>query len=111
MVAGGYSLIGDIGGTNARFALVPHNSVMPERIQVLPVQEYDNLDAALHHYCREVNQGLETISAACFAFAGPIHLEQINQINSNCAISKPQLQKRLHMHTLKLINELPDLAL
>src|SRR5690606_21190559 len=111
MVAGGYSLIGDIGGTNARFALVPHNSVMPERIQVLPVQEYDTLDAALHHYCREVNQGLETISAACFAFAGPIHLEQIKLTNSHWAFSKSQLQKRLGLETLKLINDFTAMAL
>src|SRR5690606_41684123 len=49
-MTGGYSLSGDIGGTNARFALVRPNSVRRGQIRVLPVREHENLDAAAHHY-------------------------------------------------------------
>ena len=44
MTAEHYSLVGDIGGTNARFALVGQGSIEPEAIEVLPCRDYENLD-------------------------------------------------------------------
>ncbi|HBI78364.1 MAG TPA: glucokinase, partial [Marinobacter adhaerens] len=36
MTATHYSLVGDIGGTNARFALVEQGTVQPRAIKILP---------------------------------------------------------------------------
>lgn len=46
MTATHYSLVGDIGGTNARFALVEKGGVQPGAIEILPCGEYTNLDDA-----------------------------------------------------------------
>lgn len=110
-MTGGYSLIGDIGGTNARFALVRPNSVRLEQIRVLPVREHENLDAAAHHYLREIQLEVADISAACFAFAGPVHLEHIKLTNSHWAFSKDQMREQLGVETLKLVNDFTAMAL
>jgi glucokinase len=46
------ALVGDIGGTNARFALISPGSTVLEQIQVLPCKNYENLDAAVREYQR-----------------------------------------------------------
>ena len=45
-------LVGDIGGTNARFALVRAPGAEPSEIQVLPGAEFPTLLDALRHYLR-----------------------------------------------------------
>ena len=54
MTAEHYSLVGDIGGTNARFALVGQGSIEPEAIEVLPCRDYENLDQAVVTYLERV---------------------------------------------------------
>ncbi len=110
-MAGSYFLIGDIGGTNARFALVAPGSVLPEQTRVLPVREYQSLEAAVRHYFKEISLEQEAVSAACFAFAGPVHLEQIKLTNSHWTFTRTQLQQQLGVERLKLINDFTAMAL
>src|SRR5690606_40344151 len=49
----------DIGGTNARFALVREGEVQPQAIEVLPCSDYVNLDAAIVDYLRRA--GVEAV--------------------------------------------------
>lgn len=106
-----YSLIGDIGGTNARFALTRPGTVAPEHISVLPVRDYDNLHTAVEQYLREIGLQPGSIAAACFAFAGPVHLERIKLTNSHWSFSRNQLCQRLGLKTLKIINDFTAMAL
>ena len=48
------ALIGDIGGTNARFALVTPGSFDLRDIQTLPCADYPGLEDAIRDYLRRV---------------------------------------------------------
>ena len=61
-------LIGDIGGTNARFALVDNNSVY--EIETLKGSDHATFEDAIQAYLKLV--GNPRIRTAAFAFAGPI---------------------------------------
>ena len=63
-------LLGDIGGTNARFALVhgEHQPIVQERI--LSTGDYPDLLAAAQAYLQEAGQPV--IRRACVAIANPI---------------------------------------
>ncbi|MGB0733274.1 MAG: glucokinase, partial [Pontibacterium sp.] len=41
-----FSLVGDIGGTNARFALVAANSLALKHIHTYKCDDFENIDAA-----------------------------------------------------------------
>ena len=59
-----FSLVGDIGGTNARLALVREGEVRPEAIEVLPCGDYDNLDSAITAYLAKVGVASVTEASA-----------------------------------------------
>tara|TARA_R110002094_G_scaffold82950_1_gene87815 strand:- start:10291 stop:10506 length:216 start_codon:yes stop_codon:yes gene_type:complete len=60
-----YSLVGDIGGTNARFALVRSGKVTPEAIEVLPCSDYLR------------RSGVETVQDVCLAVAPPVSVTRV----------------------------------
>ena len=72
MTATRYSLVGDIGGTNARFALVEQGTVQPRAIKILPCGEYANLDDAVRDYLARV--GVSEVDGACLAVASPVRV-------------------------------------
>lgn len=53
------SLVGDIGGTNARFALVNPDSLVLEGIQMMSSIDYSDLEDAVRLYLK--NQGLKPL--------------------------------------------------
>ena len=50
------ALIGDIGGTNARFALVTPDTFAPRDIQSLPCADYPGLVEAVRDYLARVEE-------------------------------------------------------
>src|SRR5690606_41741808 len=71
----------DIGGTNARFALVREGEVQPQAIEVLPCSDYVNLDAAIVDYLRRA--GVEAVGQACLAVASPVQGTQVRMTNNH----------------------------
>lgn len=63
-------LVGDIGGTQARFALAEGGAIRAGSRQVLAGADFATLDAALHHYL--AGQGRPPLTALCLAVAGPV---------------------------------------
>lgn len=63
-------LVGDIGGTRARFALAEGGTIREGSRQVLAGADFPTLDAALRHYL--AGQGGPRIAALCLAVAGPV---------------------------------------
>ncbi|WP_097458792.1 glucokinase [Mangrovitalea sediminis] len=104
-----YALVGDIGGTNARFALVQPGSVELEQIQVLPCSDYANLDGAVADYLQRAN--VESVSQACMAFACPVHGERIRLTNNHWSFDRNDMQQRLDLTTFKIINDFTAMAL
>ena len=68
-----YNLVGDIGATNARFALVSPGSSEMENIQSLKCTDFEDIQSAILFYLSDLT-GIE-IQAACFATAGTVHLD------------------------------------
>ena len=63
-------LIGDIGGTNARFALVRPNDVGYFNEQSFECAEFETAEAAIRHYLETMAVGSPL--AICLAVAGPV---------------------------------------
>ena len=109
MSRGNFALVGDIGGTNARFALVRPGQFQLEQVQVLPTRDYANLDDAVRDYLQQA--GVAAVEEACMAFAGPVHGEHIKLTNNPWAFDKREMQARLGLRTFKLLNDFTAMAL
>ena len=110
MNAGNYSLIGDIGGTNARFALVRSGEVVPEAVEVLPCRYYDNIDAAISDYLQRV--GVAQVQGACLAVAATPGLgTQVRMTNNHWRFDSEELRHQFGWALFKVINDFTAMAL
>lgn len=103
------ALVGDIGGTNARFALISPGSTVLEQIQVLPCKNYENLDAAVREYQRMA--GVQDVREACMAFACPVQDERIKLTNAHWAFDKTVMKGLLKLDVFKVVNDFTAMAL
>lgn len=96
-------MVGDIGATNARFALVAPGSSDIENIQSLKCEDFDNIQSAISFY---ISSFLELdIVSACFATAGTVHLDVFKLANNHWTINKSDVAKTLNGVTIKWIND------
>jgi len=98
-----YNLVGDIGATNARFALVSPGSSEMENIQSLKCSDFENIQSAILFYLSDYPD-IE-IQAACFATAGTVHLDVFKLANNHWLISKQDVNKALKGVTVEWIND------
>ncbi|MGP4842704.1 glucokinase [Marinobacter sp. 1Y8] len=109
-----FSLVGDIGGTNARLALVREGEVRPEAIEVLPCGDYDNLDAAITAYLAKV--GVASVTDACLAVASPVpepndpHA-QVRMTNNHWRFGVQAIREAFGLCNFKIINDFTAMAL
>ena len=68
--AGGFGLVGDIGGTNARFALWRGQRL--ESIEVLACADYPRPELAVRDYLARIGESVANIDSVCLARAGPV---------------------------------------
>jgi glucokinase len=102
-------LVGDVGGTHARFALVD-TSPAPFRIvqhQEIEAKEAGSFEAALNTYLDRI--GTARPSAAAIAVAGPVTNGKVHFTNSGWEISEQELQAAGFSQAL-LINDFAALA-
>jgi len=104
-----YALVGDIGGTNARFALVKPGSTVLQHIEVLPCQDYANLDGAVMDYLDRCQ--MTDVKQASIAFACPVHQDRIKMTNSHWVFSRAEMQKILRLSLFKCVNDFAAMAL
>ncbi|MDE1461360.1 glucokinase [Spartinivicinus poritis] len=102
-------VVGDIGGTNARFAMVLDGGVQPELIEVLPCADYNNMPDALADYLALV--GNPDVKQACLSFACPIHQDRIKMTNNHWDFSQSAVQQQFGFDSFKVINDFTALAL
>lgn len=98
-----YNLVGDIGATNARFALVSPGSSEIEQIESLKCSDFEDIQSAILHYLS--NQEHVEIQYACFATAGTVHLDVFKLANNHWVISKKDVQKTLKGIEVEWIND------
>lgn len=101
-------LIGDIGGTNARFALA--DSVAPAFFNevTLPCNEFDSAGAAIKHYLDLVDAGAPT--GICFAAAGPIVDKRVRFTNNHWELSVQELARDFSIDAVRLLNDFEAIA-
>jgi len=94
-------LIADVGGTNARFAIV-NTDLEISQIGVLPTSDYPSLQAAAKAFLESVN--VSAISGACFAIAAPINTPVIEFTNNHWHFTRDELSGELGCEVM-LIND------
>jgi glucokinase len=102
-------LVGDIGGTNVRFALALRRGggMRIERFEVYPGKDFRTFADVLHRYLDQT--GVRT-SAACFAVAGPVK-EGVGQLtNRNWTVSASELSKEFGMRDVMVVNDFLAMA-
>jgi glucokinase len=105
------SLVADIGGTHARFAIFDGQQLVdPIRVRT---RDFEQPVDAVHHYLDEVRgrdrQGLPT--QAVFAVACPVQGDQIEMTNSPWRFSVENTRQRLGLQELLFINDFAALSL
>ncbi|MFC4259999.1 glucokinase [Marinobacter lacisalsi] len=103
------ALVGDIGGTNARFALVEPGSVTLNSVAVLPCADYDNLDGAVRDYLQQAGAG--DVNRACMAFACPVNDETVRMTNNPWVFRKTAMREALGLELFKIVNDFTAMAL
>lgn len=102
-----HALVGDIGGTNARFALIEEGSVELQHIRVLSCADYDNFDDAYLDYYQQVS--CDALTTACISFACPI-AERINMTNNHWSFDVQEMKTKLGLSRLELLNDFTAMA-
>jgi len=102
-------LLGDVGGTNARFGWQSHEDAALEHIHVLPCAEFADIALAIEAYLQRT--GLTAPAAACIGIANPVTGDEIRMTNHHWSFSIQALQERLSLKKLKVINDFTALAL
>ncbi|MEM7019039.1 MAG: glucokinase, partial [Pseudomonadota bacterium] len=102
------AIVADIGGTNARFALVTPNWFLLD-IKVLSCADYPGFADAFQAY-RETLGG-ETIQAAAIAMPNPVDGDHIQMTNHHWSFSIQQTRQELGLDKFLVLNDFVALAL
>lgn len=104
------ALIGDIGATNARFAVLQDG--VPTSIQVLPVASYASLHDAIQAYFDGLDKAdLRRPKIGALAVAGPVTGDFLSFTNHPWSFSISGLAKELNFNHLDVINDFVAVAL
>jgi len=103
-------LVGDIGGTNARFALVDQH-MRPQSARTYAAAKFSSLTEALRQFLSDTNIG--AVDAASIAVATPVTAEDSVAFtnNLNWSFSKVALAKELNIANLHVVNDFTALAM
>jgi glucokinase len=104
-----FYLAADIGGTNARFALVRPGQSGYSNEKTLSCIDYVSPEAAIRSYLDSVGAGMPEL--VCFAVAGPIDDGTVEFTNSSWRIEEKRLVRSFNLSSAKLINDFAAIAL
>ncbi len=103
------TLVGDIGGTHARFGLIEPGMLRPDYIQRFSTAHYATLDEAIQAYLAECPSN--NLTRAALAVATPVQSDRIELTNNTWSFSISGLCKGLGFAEFKVINDFTALAL
>lgn len=105
------ALVGDIGGTNARFALWREQRL--EAVQVLATADFASPERAIEHYLAGHGLAAGELVAVCLAVAGPVHGEHFRFTNNHWQIERSAFCRSLGLPPdgLQLVNDFTAMAL
>lgn len=103
----GEFLLADIGGTNARFALVKSGEL--STIRSVPVAQYSGIQDALSRILG-IRPGSHSLAGAIIAVAGPVDNDRCVLTNSLWTVDGAQLRHALGLPSVRVINDFEALA-
>ena len=80
-----YNLVGDIGGTNARFAIASKGNSELISIKTLQCEKFETIQQAIRFYLSSIED--IQISSACIASAGTVKLDIFKPSNNDWFIN------------------------
>ncbi len=112
MTAAMEGLVGDIGGTNARFALADLSGARPviHEPRIYANKDYPSAEAAIEAYLRDTAPGRRPESVV-LAVAGPVTDGKMDFTNSDWELSETTLRRDGHFRAARLINDFAAQAL
>ena len=102
-------LLGDVGGTNARFGWQSNAHSGIEHVLVLPCAAHETLEAAIRTYLEL--KSLPMPRAGALGIANPITGDVIRMTNHHWSFSISEMQRSLGLQQLNVINDFTALAL
>jgi len=103
------ALVGDIGGTNARFALWEDNRM--HAVEVFATADYTSPEQAIGAYLADQGLARGELGAVCLAVAGPVDGDEFRFTNNHWRLSRQAFCKTLQVEQLLLINDFTAMAL
>ena len=101
-------LVGDIGGTNARFALADPDGRGFHDLQTLQCAAFGDPVAAIRHYLETV--GVARPEAICLAAAGPVIGDRVRVTNNHWTIAAGTIREELRAERVQLLNDFEAIA-
>jgi glucokinase len=101
-------LVGDIGGTNARFALADPGGSGFSNDKSLRCADFASAELAIRHYLDEVGAVKPTV--ICLAVAGPIVEQRVRFTNNNWSIGIEDLRDAFGTRLVGLCNDFEAIA-
>ena len=106
-------LVADIGGTNARFALITDfnaqtNQFVIEHNLTFPSADFVSLESAINQYFSQIS--FPKPSRACLAVAGPIKAGQVHLTNLGWHFNVADLKAEFSFEQLEVINDFAAFA-
>lgn len=108
-----YGLVADIGGTNARFALVEVRRQTPIILletRLLSCADYQGPVTAIRHYYEMVGIDSAQVDNATIAVAGPVKGDWFEMTNNPWAFLLSAVQQQLGMERFAAINDFTAVA-
>ncbi|WP_122532682.1 glucokinase [Pseudomonas viridiflava] len=103
------ALVGDIGGTNARFAIWEDDTL--HSVRVFPTIDYIGPEKAIEVYLQDLELKRGDIGYVCLAVAGPVDGDLFQFTNSHWELSRKAFCEDLKVDHLLLINDFTAMAL
>ena len=109
MISTGRRLVGDIGGTNARLALLDDNNVPADPV-TFRCEDFPSLVSAIDRFVADQNEPID-LQAAAIAVATPVLGDRIKLTNTPWSFSIDAVRESLGVDTLNVVNDFTALAL
>lgn len=104
-------LVGDIGGTNARFAIAKRDlagQIQISNVVILLGDEYPSFNAALLEYLARI--GADRPCQALLAGAGPVQGDKIALVNRNWVIDRAEIEAECDFKRVRVVNDYSAMA-
>jgi glucokinase len=101
-------LVGDIGGTNARFAIADESIPGFSRQITLRCADFESADVAIEHYLKKVKAARPTV--ICLAAAGPIVDGSVRFTNNSWTIGADDIGATFDAESVRLLNDFEAIA-